>query len=315
MFRKTKIGLALGAGGARGLAHIGVLKAMERVGIRISFISGSSIGALVGGLYAHCLNAAELENLVPEIMNNDFFRKAGLPLMRQVFHDQPEGFSQRLETFIKKAYVQALIATRPAILDTSTFKAMIDYIVPDINIEDLPLPFCALSTDLRSGRPVLFRHGPLRDAIYASTAIPGAISPLKMNNLLLADGGILNMVPVQPLFSMGADLVYAVNVEMEALFKGNESNMKAIDILYRIEDIKSDVLKEAQLNAANLVLSPKLGRIHWSDFSRATEMIQIGYDEIIKCLDEMRNLARRRIFPLKNRKKFKMEFAFDWIEI
>jgi len=309
------LGLALGAGGARGLAHIGVLKAMERAGIRISFIAGSSIGALVGGLYAHCLNAAELENRISDLMDTEFFRKVDLPLMREAFHDRPEGLSQRLETFVKKAYVQALIATRSAILDNNSLKALIDYAVPDIDIQDLPLPFCAVSVDLNSGRPVLFRHGSLREAMYASTAIPGVMSPLKLNNLLLVDGGVLNMVPVMPLWSMGADLVYAVNVEMEGRFEEDESSRKAIDILYRSEDIQSYALKESQLRAAHLVITPKLGHIHWSDFSCPTEMIQIGHDEVIRRLDEMRRLARRRVFPFKRKRDFRVELKFEWIEI
>ncbi|MBW2060702.1 MAG: patatin-like phospholipase family protein, partial [Deltaproteobacteria bacterium] len=95
MFQKAKIGVALGAGGARGLAHIGVLKAMERAGIRISFLSGSSIGAIIGGLYAYYLSAAELEGVIPKILNTELFRKAGLPLIRKAFHDRPETLSQR----------------------------------------------------------------------------------------------------------------------------------------------------------------------------------------------------------------------------
>ncbi len=315
MFKKAKLGLALGAGGARGLAHIGVLRAMERTGIRISFISGSSIGALIGGLYAHSPNTAELEKLIPEVLNSDFFRKAGLSRIREVFHDQPGGLSQRLETFVKKAYVQVLIATKSAILDTRTFQTMIEILVPDVNIEDLTLPFSAVSVDLRSGRPVLIKHGPLREAIYASISIPGVFSPLERDNLLLVDGGVLNMVPVLPLLSMGADLVYAVNVEMEGPFDEDPSKMKAIDILYRTEDIQSYALKELQLRLAHLVLTPKLGHIHWSDFSRATEMIQLGHDAVMENLDDIRSLARRRIFPLKWRKNFQTKLEFQWIEI
>ncbi|MBW2087046.1 MAG: patatin-like phospholipase family protein [Deltaproteobacteria bacterium] len=315
MFQKAKIGVALGAGGARGLAHIGVLKAMERAGIRISFLSGSSIGAIIGGLYAYYLSAAELEGVIPKIMDTELFRKAGLPLIRKAFHDRPETLSERLETFIKKTYVQALIATRSAILDTDTFKAMIEYIVPEVNIEDLPLPFCAVSTDLKTGRPVLFRRGPLREAIYASAAIPGMVSPLKLNNLLLADGGVLNMVPVLPLFQMGADFVCGVVVEMEKIVEEEGDYKKAIDILFRTEDIQSYTLFESQIRAAHLVLRPKLGHIHWSDFSRATEMIQIGQDEVSQHLDEIFSLARRRVSPLKRKKRPQPELTFDWIEI
>lgn len=316
MFGRVKSGLALGAGGARGLAHIGVLKALEEAGIKISFLSGCSIGTLVGGVYASCLNAAELETRLQAFLESDLFRRAGLQIMKEVFHDRPESLSQRIETFIKKAYIQTLLVTRPAILETKTFRAMIDACVPDVNIEDLPLPFCAVSTDLKSGRPVLFRSGPLREAVQASASIPGAVGPFSLNNLLLADGGVLNRVPVFPLFQMGAEVVVSVDVEIDRIVEEDVEYKRGIDILFRAEDIEGYVLKEAQLNEAHLVLRPEVGHIHWSDFSAAAEMIHLGRDEVHNRLDEIRRLARNLSWPfIRKQKSTPLQNALNWIEI
>ena len=316
MFGRAKLGLALGAGGARGLAHIGILKALEKTGIKISYLSGSSIGALVGGIYACFLNSAELENRLQAFLQSEIFRRTGLEIMKEVFHDKPESLSQRVETFIKKAYVQTLMVTRPAILETKTFRALIDECVPDVNIEDLPLPFCAVSTDLKSGRPVLFRTGPLREAVLASASIPGAVGPFPLNNLLLVDGGVLNRVPVIPLFQMGAEVTVSVDVEIDRVVEEDVEYKRGINILFRAEDIEGYLLKEAQLNEAHLVLRPEVGHVHWSDFSAATEMIRLGRDEVYNHLDEIRRLARHHNWPFKRKQKISpLQTALDWIEI
>jgi NTE family protein len=316
MFGRVKLGLALGAGGARGLAHIGVLRALEKAGIKISYLSGSSIGALVGGVYACFLNSAELENRLQAFLQSDIFRRARLEIMKEAFYDRPESLSQRVETFIKKAYVQALMVTRPAILEMKTFRALIDECVPDVNIEDLPLPFCAVSTDLKSGRPVLFRSGPLREAVLASAAIPGAVCPFPLNNLLLVDGGVLNRVPVIPLFQMGAEVTVSVDVEIDRVVEQDVEYKRGISILFRAEDIEGYVLKETQLKEAHLVLRPEVGHIHWSDFSAAPEMIRLGRDEVYNHLDEIRRLTRHLDWPFKRKQKSTpLQNALNWIEI
>lgn len=295
MFEKVKLGLALGAGGARGAAHLGVLKGLEEAGVRIGSLAGTSIGAVVGGAYAAYGSAADLEARLLEFLETDLFQRTGMTLMRDVFRERPESLAQRLETFLKRAYVQALFVSRTAILDTQTFQEVIAYFIPEVNIESLPLSFCALGTDLHSGRPVLFRRGSLRQALFASAAIPGAVSPVQVGDLLVADGGVLNMVPVSAARSLGADVVLAVDVERTA--EGEVKYKSGLDLIFRVEDIQSSYLKATELRAANLVLRPKVGHIHWSDFRRAPELIRLGQDELLAHLDQVRRLAKRRRRP------------------
>ena len=295
MFEKVKIALALGAGGARGLAHIGVLKALEKSGIRLSCLAGSSIGALVGAAYAVSGNTAELEDRLHEFLATDRFKQSGLSLVLDAFQDKPESWTQRVDTWLKKTYLQARMVARPALLDSDIYREMIEFFVPKINIEDLAIPFQALGTDLRSGRAVVFKSGPLRAAVYGSAAIPGLVRPLALNDWLVVDGGVLNMVPVLPARRMGADVVVAVDVEKSV--DQTDEFVTAFDHLFRVEDVQSYFLKEWQLTYADLVLRPEVGHIHWSDFSRAREMISLGQDESALQMDRIRALAERRRWP------------------
>ncbi|MEW5723765.1 MAG: patatin-like phospholipase family protein [Thermodesulfobacteriota bacterium] len=292
MWEKPKLGLALGAGGARGVAHIGVLKALEAAGVEISYLAGSSIGALVGAAYAVTRNAADLETRLMDFLSGDSYQASGLLLVREALADRGETVTRRLETWLKRTYLQAKLVARPAILDSGLFRAVIEHFVPKMNIEDLPLPFRALGTDLVSGRPVVFQGGPLRDAVYASAAIPGLVAPLEKGGMQIVDGGVINMVPALPVRHMGAEAVLAVDVEKT--ITQEEHPGAALDLLFRVEDVQNYYLREIQLREADLVLSPKVGHLHWSDFPQAAEMIQLGQDEAEGRLEEIRALVRRR---------------------
>ena len=304
--------MALGAGGARGLAHLGVLKALEKAGVRVDCLAGSSIGALVGAGYAVRGNTAELEGRLMEFLATDQFRESGLSLVLDAFQDKPESWTRRVDTWLKKTYLQAKLVSRSALLDSDLYREMIEFFLPKINIEDLAIPFQALGTDLRTGRTVVFKSGPLRDAVYASAAIPGLVRPLALNDWLVVDGGVLNMVPVLPVRHMGADVV--VGVDVEKSLDRSDAFGSAVDHLFRVEDVQSYFLKEWQLTYADLVLRPEVGHIHWSDFGRAQEMIRLGQDASALHLDAIRSLANRRRWPRLSRSGCRPLPAADWLE-
>ena len=180
--KPTCIGLALGAGSARGLAHIGVLKVLESEKIPIGVIAGTSAGSLVGGLFAAGKTASEMEDL---IINAD------LRLWAKVF----------LPTF-----------PRGGLVDGKRVSEFLATLIDDIEIEALPIKYAAVATDFLSAEQVVIRQGPLREAIRASTSIPGMFSPPWHNKRLLCDGGLVNPVPVDVCRQLGSDFVIAVNV-------------------------------------------------------------------------------------------------------
>ena len=179
---ELKIGLALGSGGARGAAHTGVLKVLEREGIAVSAIAGSSIGSLIGAAHAVGIAVEEVER---EWLATD---------LQRIFR----GF---LPTF-----------PRAGLSSGSELRKMLADLLGDVQIEDLPIPYAAVACDIDTGEPFVFRDGSLLDAIRASTAIPGIFHPVRWRKRLLIDGGLVNPVPVDVCRSLGADVVIAVDI-------------------------------------------------------------------------------------------------------
>ncbi|MCK4528592.1 patatin-like phospholipase family protein [candidate division WOR-3 bacterium] len=177
-----KIGLALGSGAARGFAHIGVLKVFDEEKIPIDFIAGTSIGALIGAIYASGISAREIEEIV---LNLDRKKTTSLFTPTIPYSGLVEG--KRITEFIKS-------------------------IIGNPNIEDLKIPFAAIATDVMSGREVIFTKGSTVEAVRASISIPGIFTPCKYNGNFLADGGLVNPLPVNCVREMGADFIIAVNV-------------------------------------------------------------------------------------------------------
>lgn len=178
---EARVGLALGSGGARGAAHVGVLKVLERAGVRISAIAGSSIGAMVGGAYA-----------------------AGVPLSR---------IEEEWLTTSRAKLLRSFLPTFPraGLSSGAGLRRYLREILGDVRIEELPIPFAAVATDLDTGQAVVLRSGPLVEAIRASTAIPGVFQPVRWEGRLLVDGGMVEPLPVRVCRELGADLVIAVD--------------------------------------------------------------------------------------------------------
>ena len=178
---KKTVSLVLGSGGARGYAHIGVIEILEKNGYEIKSISGSSIGALIGGLYA----AGKLEEYKKWVLNLDTFE-----VLEMI------GFS----------------FDSGGIIDAEKVYAKIGEIIGDVKIEDLSIPYTAVASDVENRKKVWFQKGKLIDAIRASIAIPTIFTPVVKNNMLLVDGGVLSPLPLEPVVSDTTDITIAVNL-------------------------------------------------------------------------------------------------------
>ena len=192
------IGLALGSGSARGWAHIGVIRALAEAGIEIRYIAGTSIGSLVGAAFA--LNKI----------------------------DVLEDFARQLDW---KQIVSFMDVTFPrsGLIDGEKITDFFRSHVREINIEELPLPYCAVATELTTGREVVLSGGDLIDAIRASISVPGIFTPLKKNGSFLIDGGLVNPVPVSVVRNMGADYVIAVDLNADIIDKGSTNGIAPVD--------------------------------------------------------------------------------------
>lgn len=272
--RRKRLGLALGGGGARGLAHIGVIRAFEEESIPVDIVVGTSIGALVGASYASGTGADEMENKINEFLNSPTFQESALKSIKEIEASKRLTLSQKIQSFFKKRLYLAKAMFRAGMLQSEDFQAMIDYFVPDIQIQDTRVPFRAVATDLVSGQPMVISEGSLRKAVMASCAVPGAVAPLEEDSMLLSDGGIVNLVPTTVAREEGAEFVVAVSVNIDIY--SEEKFCSALDIYLRAAEIVSFHLERSKLEEADVVIRPRVGDLHWTDFSLAEDLIQEG---------------------------------------
>lgn len=301
-WKKKRIGLALGGGGARGLAHIGVLKALERAKISIDLIVGTSIGALVGGAYASGTSPDELQKKVEAYLSSPEFRSSAIKAFGMAHAKGEIGLAQKIQARLRNYFYLIQAMFKPGVLSNEDFQKTIDYFIPDIEIEETRIRFRAVATDLVSGQEITFSRGSLRQAIMASCAVPGAIAPLKEGEKLLSDGGITCLVPSSVTRQEGADIVISVAVDR---CMGSEELRNVVDIYYRVSEIMGERLKRYELAQADVVILPEVGDLHWSNFSQAISLIDIGERAAMEKLGEIRRLLPgiRRWFGLKKPQK------------
>jgi NTE family protein len=306
-WKKKRIGLALGGGGARGLTHIGVLMVLEREGIPIDLIVGTSIGALVGGAYASGISPDELRKRMNAYLNSPEFQSSAMKAFETARAKGALGLTARIQTYLRNTFYLIQAMFKPGILPNEDFQTIINYFIPDIQIEETRIPFRAVATDLVSGKEITFSKGPLRQAVMASCAVPGAIAPLKEGERLLSDGGIISLVPSSVARQEGADIVIAVAVDRGI---DPEELRTVVDVYQRVNEIMSEKLKNYELANADVVILPEVGDLHWSDFSEAINLIDEGekaarekLDDIRSVIPGLKNWFRSKKIPKRNAKR------------
>lgn len=237
---RPKIGLALSAGAARGFAHLGVLKVLQAENISIDYIAGSSMGSFVGALFA---NGLDLE---------------------MVTH---------LAKHLKRKHWVDLIVPGLGFIAGEKMKELIRLLTHRKNLEDLPIPLTVVATDLLSGQRVLFREGPVADAVRASISVPGVFEPVQVDGRLLVDGGVADRLPISVARDMGADFVIAVDV----LTRSTDVQVKNImDVISQAISIMEREILLHQVVKADFLVLPEMKDIGPTEFDRVEESITRG---------------------------------------
>jgi len=276
---RPKIGLALGGGGARGTAHIGVIRALEQMHIPIDYVAGTSMGSIIGGLYSCGYTPDEMEKLIGTIPWDTLFRDA--PDRKDQSFRQKEDDFERLIPFefglnLKKGGLvlpPGLIAGSKLgfVLETATLPC-----AAATNFDQLRIPFRAVATDIQTGQPYVMSSGDLARVIRASMAIPAGFTPVEIDGHLLIDGGESENLPVQTALAMGADIVIAVNVGSS----GAETAAKPQSVgqmIGRLIDLPLQQNTMASAKLATLVITPDLDGYSSADFMKGLKMIPLGY--------------------------------------
>ena len=228
-----KLGFALGSGGSRGVAHIGFLQAMEEIGVKPDFISGSSMGSVVGACYAAGMSVEEMKNAVFELKALDILDLSGNALRNQ------------------------------ALFKSKKMRAQLDLYLGEKTFEDLKIPFSCVAVDLISGSPVTFTEGSVVDAVLASSSMPTVCRPVEQDGMLLVDGGVLCRVPVRQVKDLGADAVVAVDVLGKV--RPVEKVPNVISLIMRTYDVmdaaKTATQKRSARKYCDLWLEPDMGDI------------------------------------------------------
>jgi NTE family protein len=237
------VGLALGGGMARGCAHVGVLRELERAGIPVDLIAGTSVGSLIGGAYASGLTPDQIERLALTINWNDLGR---VTISRLGFYD-----SKRTEEFIRTNF-------------------------PVTEFEQTRIPFGAVATDIQTGKMVVFTEGSLPLAIRASCALPIFYTPVVVNGRMMVDGGLVGHIPASVARMMGADLVVAVDVNSQHLPIPQPTHL--FTVMTQALAIMGRSTVGYLYTDADLVIRPEIEHIRPDDLSKAAEMIKAGED-------------------------------------
>lgn len=262
-FAQPKIGLALGSGGAKGLAHIGVIKVLLENNIPIDLIAGSSIGAMVGGIYAATKDIKQLEKIA--------FDANWLQMSALIDPTWTNG-----------------------ILGGEKVKGFIEKHIGKINFNDCKIPFTAIATDLKTGEAVVMKKGALASAIRASISIPLVFTPIEREGRLLTDGGLSLPVPVEIARQMGADIVIAVDLDFDYSANGPNKNFNFYKIAVNSINLLRHHLAAKNVVGADVVINPLVGNFSWHQFVDGKKLIAIGETAAKKALPQLKKIINSK---------------------
>ena len=270
---RPKIGLVLSGGGAKGFAHIGILKALEKEGIKPDYITGTSMGSIVGGLYAIGYSADQLDSLVRNV-DWDKVLSNNIPL-NYISYEEKEYYNRYLlELFIENG---GLNLPSGLIEGQILSETLSHYTWPSSKYEtfdDFPIPFRCVSTDVSTGKEIIFSDGPLSEAMRASMAIPTVFTSAELDSTLAVDGGVLNNFPVEEAIKMGADIIIGVNVS--GGFESSEEIGNMVGILLQISMIPSLERMEKQIELCDIYIEPDLKENTTGSFANYEEILELG---------------------------------------
>ena len=258
---RPRIGLALSGGAARGIAHVGVLRALEENNIPIHAIAGASAGALIGGAYAAGLSISELEEMARKFRWRHTARFSFSRLGLQS--------NARMEVFLRAR-------------------------LPVTRFEELRIPFAALATDLREGTPIVLRDtGDLLFAIRASCCLPALHVPVRdRNGRLLVDGGLVANLPISYTRALGADIVIAVDVGADGA-KFMDRPKTALGVLTQTFVAVERIVSNQERDKADILIAPRVGHIRWDQTRRAAELSKAGYEAGLESIERIKAIVER----------------------
>ena len=297
---KLKIGLALGGGGVRGAAHIGVLKVLHNEGIIPDVIGGTSVGALVGAMYAATQDPDWIDKRFKEFLSSAVYKEMGVDRLQS--DQNPESVIGQVTKFVHNRLVFAMALTRNSIIKKDRLKKAFDYLLPVKTFEELKIPLNVFATDLQAGETICYNSGNLIDAVTQSGSIPGFVEPTEQKDKLIVDAGVSAPLPVRELQEK-AGFIIGVDISRGAPIKPMKK-VNIIEIITRAERITSQYYTDMLSKESDFLIRPDVLGLHWSAFNKYDILVENGIhaakENIVELINAIkyRKSLRYRLFHL-----------------
>jgi NTE family protein len=286
--KRPKIGLVLSGGGAKGFAHIGVLKVIEEAGIKIDYIGGTSMGAVIGGLYASGYNATQIDSIFHKV-NFDELLNDYIPRSAKSFYEKRNDESYALSLPFSNFKVGIPQALSKGLYNFNLLSRLTRHVRQVNDFNQLPIPFLCIGTNIETGQQVVLNKGNLAQAMLASAAFPTLFTPIEIDGQLLIDGGVANNFPVDEVKNLGADLIIGVDVQ-DGLWDKNQLK-NATKILVQITNLHSIEQMKNKIKGTDIYITPDIKNFGVLSFDRGREIIQIGEEAAFAVYEKIKTLS------------------------
>lgn len=306
--KRPKIGLVLSGGGAKGFAHIGVLKVLEEAGIKIDYIGGTSMGAVIGGLYASGYNGSQIDSIFKQT-NFDELINDYIPRSSKNFYGKKNDELYAIVLPFSNFRVGIPEALSKGMYNYNLLSSLTRNVRHVRDFNKLPTPFLCIATNIETGEEVLLNKGNLVQAMMASSAFPSLFTPVEIDGNLLVDGGVVNNYPINEVRNLGADIIIGVDVQDDLLKRKNLKN--ATRILVQITNLQSIDKMKSKIKDTDVYVKPDIRDFGVISFDRGEEIIRKGEEATFAVYEKIKSLVTEDNFY----KKPKLKVATDTIEI
>ena len=286
--QKPKIGLVLSGGGAKGLAHIGVLKVIDSLGIKIDYIAGTSMGAVIGGLYASGYTGKQLDSIFKQV-DVDALLQDYTPRASQTFYEKRNDEIYAFSLPFDRFKLELPTAISKGLYNYNLVSKLTMHVSHVKDFDKLPIPFLCIATNVETGEEVVLKNGTLAKCIIASGAIPTLYDPINFDGKMLIDGGVVNNYPVEEIIKKGASIV--IGVDVQDGLKKMEEIKGATGVLAQVTNYSMLQKMEDKINITNIYIKPNIKGYTVVSFEKGSEIVKKGEEEARKHLNELKDLG------------------------
>lgn len=306
--KRPKIGLVLSGGGAKGFAHIGVLKVLEEAGIKIDYIGGTSMGSVIGGLYASGYNASQIDSIFKKTNFDDLINDY-IPRSSKNFYGKKNDELYAIVLPFSNFRVGIPEALSKGMYNYNLLSSLTRNVRHVRDFNKLPTPFLCIGTNIETGEEVLLNKGNLVQAMMASAAFPSLFTPVEIDGNLLVDGGVVNNYPIKEVRNLGADIIIGVDVQDDLMKRKNLKN--ATRILVQITNLQSIDKMKNKIKDTDVYIKPDIRDYGVISFDKGEEIIRKGEEAAFAVYEKIKSLVNEDNFY----KKPKLKVATDTLKI